>query len=172
MAQMNDVNLNGVEASMDAGGPVIPNGKYRAVITHSERKKTSDQQSELLALKFTIQGGEYSGQSVTARLNLWNKSQQACNIAKAEYKYILDAMRIQPPQDTQALHNLPLDITIVVEDYKKKNSNEMGKTNRITDYAPVGAVNTQNQQPQQQSQQPTQDQTGNAAPSTPPYAQQ
>ncbi len=156
--------MENVRAEMPSGS-VVPNDVYRVVVTGSERRKTKKNDGELLALKFTIQQGEYAGQSITTNLNLWHQNTAARNMAKQEYGCMLKAMGIPPVQDTQQLHNIPVNITVVVAEYKK-NDGTMGKTNNITDYAPVGQAN--NQQPNNPPAQ--NNQNNQQQDNTPPYA--
>ncbi len=147
MAQMNDVNMDGVEGSMSGGG-IIPADMYTATITKSERKKTKDQQSEMLVLTFTVQRGVCKGRSVILRLNLWNKNAQTREIAKSEYQYLLNALGMpKGVQDSQDLHNLPVLIQVIVDEYEKTNPRtrevEVKKSNSIIDYGSVKSSGAQ-----------------------------
>lgn len=117
----------------------IPAGKYLAMIVSSVRERTKAGTGELLKLEFAIVDGEFKERKLFARLNLWNPSEQAVQIALRELSAICHAVgKLQVP-DTVHLHNIPLTITVAVDpptaDGKIYNS--------ITGYeaaqAPVGA---------------------------------
>lgn len=142
MASLGNVNMKGVEPGLGGGG-VIPNGDYKAIITGSQWKKTKKQDGEALVIEFTVQAGEHRGAKLSHWLNLQNKSTDAVSIAKQELAYICKAMGIDPTkvQDSQMLHNIPLILTVVVDQFDKKDATgkltgEKGNSNKIRDFLP------------------------------------
>ena len=153
MANVSDINVNPDDANL-GGFSVLPEGVYRAVITDSPRKHTKSGDGEYLSFKFTIQNGEYAGESVFDNLNLWNPSQQAVRISMQRYELILQKLGTTSRNisETMDLHNIPIDIKVTVEEYSK-NDGTKGQRNVIKDFIQVGYANNQQQsQPQQQYQ--------------------
>ncbi len=169
MTAMNDLDMNGIEGQM-GGSALLPAGTYRCVLVEGNRKSTNKGTGELLELKFSIQGGEYSGSSIYHRLNLWNPSPTATKIAKQEYKYLLDNLGFTPAQisDISQIYNVPIDVKLIVKPYKKNDGTE-SESNEIADFIQVGQMNTQQQTQQQFQGQPVHEEVQKVQ--TAPYMQ-
>jgi len=123
-------NANDVEPFV--GFDPIPVGDYLVVITNSERQETKAGDSQLVTLELQVIDGPHKGRTLFDRLNLWNKSQKATEIARATLSAICRAVGVMQPRDTCELHNIPLIASVKVE---KREDN--GKyTNRISAYKP------------------------------------
>jgi len=97
----------------DSGGglPLIPAGKYTAIIVDSELKETSSRNGHLLALKLVITQGDYRDTEFTERLNIINPNETAVKIAYQTLARISEAVGMnQTPSDSTQLHNKPLVI--------------------------------------------------------------
>jgi len=111
----------------DTGGglPLIPPGKYRAVIVESDMKTTKDGNGQYLALKFVITEGQYANTEFTERLNLINNNATAVEIARKTLARICDAFGMdRTPSDSNALHNRPLLIAVETEIGKPYKGND------------------------------------------------
>src|SRR3954471_18291610 len=105
------------------GGGVVPEGWYKVVIRKSNTKPTraDPQNSGMLALECEILEGEFKGRNIYWNLNLWNKSQQAVEIAYKQltaltYVTGVFGLAAQPGPDNFApmLHNIPFFMHVVV----------------------------------------------------------
>ena len=137
-------NLSGFDASsVEPNQPrtAIPPGEYLAVISGSERVASKSGNGDLLKFEFTIQGGAQDGRKVFDRLNLWNKNEQAREIAKRQLSAICRAVNVLKPDDSKTLHDRQLVIVIESETYEGKSQA------RISGYKPKAGA--QQSAPQQ-----------------------
>ena len=109
---MSTINFNATEVEPSIGFDVIPAGKYNAVITDSDMKKTRSGSGRYLQLEFVIIEGEYKNRKLWARLNVENSNAEAVRIARADLSAICRAINVLKPKDSVELHNLPLEITV------------------------------------------------------------
>jgi len=109
----------------------IPAGTYLAVITASEMKPTKSGTGKHLELAFQVLEGEYKGRKVWARLNLENPSSVAVGMARSELSEICKAVGVMIPNDSQELHDLPLEIEVAL----KRRSDTGKMTNEIKGYS-------------------------------------
>ncbi len=129
MSDLNGFNANEVDPNFTF--EVIPAGKYLALITESETKRTKAGAGQYLQFTFQIIEGEYKGRLVWARLNLDNPNATTVKIARAELSAICRATGVLAPKDSVELHNIPLIITV---GHKKRN--DTGElSNAIKGYA-------------------------------------
>ena len=105
-------NLRDLDTSdapeLNEGFKVVPPGEYQLYMDSSERKATNDGQSEKLECVFVVAAGEYENSKIWCSFNLWNKSVDATNIAKAQWRAICEATVGQPDapnKDSASLHN-------------------------------------------------------------------
>lgn len=139
-AENSNPSLNGNLAGFDAsqvepsvGFEPIPAGWYVAVITDSEVKPTKAGTGEYLELSFQVIEGEHKGRRLWARLNLDNPNETAVHIAKRELSAVCRAVGVLTPNDSTALHDLPLKIKVTCK--ARKDTGEMG--NEIREYKAV-----------------------------------
>ncbi len=127
-------NLKGFDARnvepMDDFEP-IPAGKYVAAITDSAMKPTKAGDGSFLELTLQITDGEYKGRLLWDRLNLDNPSKLAVKIARSQLASICKAVGIMTPNDSQELHDLPLQVSVGLK--KRQDTGEM--TNEIGGFA-------------------------------------
>lgn len=140
MANLGNFNANNVEPSRNF--EPIPAGKYLAVITASEMKANKAGTGRYLELTFTIMDGEHKGRLLWGIYNLENPSDVAVKIAKSELADLCRAVGVMVPQDSMALHNLPLIIKVQCK--KRKDNDEI--VNSIKGYAKREAGGGQPQQ--------------------------
>ena len=114
MASLDGFDARTVEAS-EPMGP-IPAGTYTAMMIESDKKTNKAGTGQYLFVKFQIQSGEYAGRKVSAFLNLWNANETAKEIAFRDMAAICQAVGVMQPNDSQDLHNIPLDIVVGVRD--------------------------------------------------------
>lgn len=126
-------NLSGFDAGQVAPNSfdVLPAGEYEAVIVTSTVEQTSKGDGKYLKLELQVLNGEFQNRKVWDRLNLWNPSAKAVEIAKGTLSAICRAVGVLTPQDSSDLHNKPLRIKVTV-----RKSDEYGDQNEIKAYRP------------------------------------
>ena len=128
MADLQGFDARTVEP-MDQFEP-IPAGRYFAAITGSEMKPTKSGTGSYLELIFQVVEGEFKGRQLWARLNLANPNDLAVKMARAELAAVCKAVGVMTPNDSQELHNLPLEVTVKV----KPRSDTGDPANEISGY--------------------------------------
>lgn len=127
-------NLSGFDAGAVApneGFDVLPAGEYDVVIVSSVVEPTSKGDGKFLKLKLQVLNGEFQNRRLWDRLNLWNPSAKAVEIAKGTLSAICRAVGVLTPGDSSELHNKPLRVKVKVE-----KSEEYGEQNKVTGYKP------------------------------------
>lgn len=170
------MDLNGYDASqyeptVGGGGSPVPPGDYLAVIVATEEKENSKGTGSYLNITFEIVEGECQGRKVYTLLNLNNTSKVAVEIAQKELSAICHAVNVLRPRDSNELHNIPLVLSVILQD---RNDKPGEKTNKIVGYAPRGGAAPQRQQafgqqPPQQQQQYAQQPAAATAPAVAPW---
>ena len=174
---MTQLNFNAREVSPAEEYGIIPEGWYTAIIVESEMRPTKDGRGQYLSLQFKIMEGEHTNRIVFTNLNLKNANSIAQEIAYRQLSAIAHAVNVLDVQDSNQLHNLPLQIKVKV----RPPQNGYGENNQIAAYKAVenqAQMQPQSQpqaQPQTQYQPPAQEQTSpewaTETESTPPWVQ-
>ncbi|MFW6061883.1 MAG: DUF669 domain-containing protein [Planctomycetota bacterium] len=125
MADLNGFNANDYE---DTGFEPIPAGKYLAVISESEMKRSQDGSHEYLNLTFRVLEGEYANRLLWKALCIHHPKAQAKQIARGQLTSICKAVGILQPRDTAELHNPPMTVTVKV----RKRSDTGERVNEIS----------------------------------------
>jgi hypothetical protein len=130
---MSTGNLQGFDANNVAPSSfeVVPAGEYEVAIVSSVVETTKDKLGKFLKLELAVLNGQYQNKKIFDRLNLWNKSAQATEIARGTLSAICRAVGVMTPEDSSALHNKPMRVKVVV-----KKSPEFGESNEVKAYKP------------------------------------
>lgn len=159
-------------------GGSLPVGRHPVIIEKSEIAENSAKDGGFLALTLKIIDGPQAGQTGVYRLNLYNKSPQACDIANRQLSAICHVTGVFQVNHADQLHNIPFLIEVDFQkgdearakgytEVKKvfdRNGNEPGKPPAQQNAQPAGAgFGQQPQQPQQPQQQPQQQPATGAA---------
>lgn len=111
----------------------LPNGEYLAIISDSEIKETKSGEGGYIKLTFEVQDPiSDKGRKVFTNLNIYNKSQDAVKIARAELAAICRAIGVSNPQDTKELHDIPVVIKVKIT--KQEYNGEEKFQNKIIAY--------------------------------------
>lgn len=166
----------------------LPAGDYMVYISQTE-VATSDKGNELLKVTFdVIQPEQYQGRKVFSNYTIGGPSQSAIATGQSILKQVCKAVGVMHVADSQQLHDIPLNIRVVVREYQGKVGNEP-KAYWSTQSAPPpppksvaapprpgapGMTQPWQQPPQQQAPQPWQPQAAAPAPQqyAPPPQQQ
>lgn len=135
----------------------IPTGVYKAVITKSEIQENKSTQGHHLNLTLEVVEGDHMDAVVYDKLNLWNQSQKAAQIAAGTLSAIARAVGVMQFDNTDALHNRPMMIKVVL-----KSDPQHGEQNEVKSYksittdpnapSPGGSFMAKNPNPQQAQQ--------------------
>lgn len=108
------------------GLDAIPAGKYRCVVTDSERKTTKAGDGAYLQLKIQVVEGEHKDRVLFDRLNLWNKNEQASQIAASQLSALCHAMgHLQAVSKSSDLHGKPFTVEVACREYQGRITNEI-----------------------------------------------
>lgn len=122
------------------GAPVLPEGKYPAILAHTEPKQTRAQNGDyFIEATFIVTDGEHRGQKIVQRYNVQNSNVTAMDLAFGELACLSLAVGVMQWQDTNQLCNRPLILDIGMEDgrpWRDQQGNERpgNKQNRIRGY--------------------------------------
>ena len=170
MADISNIDLNGVEASKPGGRGAIPIGEYKAMIIKEEAKKANSGKGFWVRFTFQIIDGEHKGFELTHLLNLHHENPIAQEIARKDLEAIRQATRTQQGfSDTQELHNKPLMLhvghergTYVGNQFQRYNKtfkelpeHDVKIFNNVKGFSPIGAdAHSETVKPQTQASQP------------------
>ena len=163
MAQLiQPFNANNFDPTQRVDG--LPIGKHPVIIQSSDVKATKANDGGYLQLDLLIIDGPQKGTVGAYRINLYNASQQAVDIANRQMSAISHVTGVFMIQDTAQLHNIPF----VVEVGPQKNDPQYTEVKKVYDIhgnepgkAPAGGgaaqpqgggFGQQQQPPQQQPQ--------------------
>jgi hypothetical protein len=97
-----------------AGFIAVPTADYTVRAIKSEPKQTNDQTGGLLEIELEILDGQYAGQKIMYRLNLWSqKSEQAVKIAWGQLSALCHVTGVFQLQRTEQLHNIPFKVHVL-----------------------------------------------------------
>ncbi len=95
--------------------PLIPEGKYTGLIVKSELQPTSSG-GTMLVLTFVVTQGEHSDTEFVERINIVNSNDTAVKIAFETLAKIAKAAGLASiPQDSNLLHNKPMQLVVKTE---------------------------------------------------------
>jgi hypothetical protein len=123
-----------------SGGDDIPTGTYHVMIDNIERKPVTDKPTcaYLEVSMVVLDPGPYKGLHVIDRLNMWNDSAKAQDIAHKTFSALCHVTGILVLQDTQQLYNIPFAVKIVqTEQPNPDNPNTPYKNTNVKKYMDV-----------------------------------
>lgn len=136
-------NANAVAPATGEGQPVIAPGVYTAMMTESDPSQPNDKGNSYLKCIFEVMEGQHKGTKLTHRLNLWNQTPKAVEIATQEFSAmchaVMDEAERSQVSDSSQLHGRPMEITVAVETFTKSD-NTTGHSNKITKFARLGTA--------------------------------
>lgn len=128
---MAKINFDATAIEPATAFDVIPKGEYLAAAVSSEMKATKSMTGQYLQLSFEILEGKFKGRRVFERLNIQNENKTAEEIAQRTLSALCHALGIMQLHESEQLHDIPVLISLVVEEGK----GDYGPSNRITGYA-------------------------------------
>lgn len=144
------LNFDASKIEVNDSYDVIPdNTLANAVITSSEWKETKDKTGGYLALKYEIIDGNYKGRIIFENVNLQNSNATAVKIAQETLAKICKAIGKEQVQNSEELHNIPMNIKIGVNPAKDGYE----PSNKIKSYSKISG-STGTVQPQAETKPP------------------
>lgn len=113
---------------------VIPDAFYPMVISASKWEKTKKGDGVYLELTLTVVDGPMKGRKVWDRLNLQNPNTQAVEIAQRTLSAICHATGVLKVTDSSQLHDLPMEVKVIVK------QGEKGPMNEVKGYKKLGGA--------------------------------
>lgn len=111
----------------------LPAGRYQAMIIASEMRNTIAGNGQYLLLTFEILGPTHSKRRIWDRLNIVNPNPKAEQIAQRQLANLCAALGRDGVQESEELHNMPLNLEIGLQENKKMERME----NLIKGYLPI-----------------------------------
>jgi hypothetical protein len=93
----------------------MPAGDYKVRIIASEPKPTKDKTGGFLELTLQVLEGQFQNRELIYRLNLFNPSQQAVEIAYRQLSALCHVTGVFNIQDSQQLHGIPFIAMVVIQ---------------------------------------------------------
>lgn len=109
------------------GSAQLPIGKHPVIIVASEVKANKANDGGYLELDLQIQDGPNKGQIGAYRLNLYNKSQQAVEIANKQLSALCHVVGVFKVSDSSQLHGVPFVIEVGYQKGEDPATNPQGK---------------------------------------------
>ena len=126
---LSELGFNASTVEPASGYEPLPAGDYEVVITASDTQNTKAGTGKFVNLELQVLEGRYKGRKLFDRLNLWNPSSKAVEIAMATLSSICRAVNVLTPRDTSDLHNRPLLAKVVLT-----NDPQYGPKNEVRGY--------------------------------------
>lgn len=153
--------LNPFDASQVAPAAPMQNwplGSHKVVIVGNEIKATNDNEGGYLDLTLRVIEGEFSGFEGHYRLNLYNKSEKAVEIAYKQLSAICHVTGVYQVLDANVLMNIPFIAVVGLQKKVKQDDPDYTEIKGVKDIngndpGKQGQAPQQQQQPVQQPQQ-------------------
>jgi len=132
---VSDIDLTQVP-DQDTFEPV-PDGEYVCAVKHTEGRETKAGDGKYLQVELQIVEGPYAGRLLWDRLNLFNPSEKAQNIARRQFRSLWNAAGLAedaPTKDTSMLHGKIVQTSVVVSPAR----GQYGPSNDIKGYTAKG----------------------------------
>ena len=130
---MAGLNFNAATVAPKMGMDPIPQGTYRVAIVKSEHKEPVGK-APYLYFGFQVIEGEQKGRYINVNLNLEHDKESVRQMAMGELSCICHACGVVTIQDSQDLHNIPMEVDVVVT--PPKDGYDAG--NKIKQYRSLG----------------------------------
>lgn len=121
--------FNALNYNPNQSGSVLPIGKYPVIIESSEVKPNKENNGGYLQLNLKIIDGEHKGGGGVYRLNLYNQSQQAVEIAHNQLSSVCHVISVFNITDSSQLHDIPF----IVEVGPQKNDAKYTEVKKVFD---------------------------------------
>ncbi len=130
---MGNMDFDATNVEPNAPMDAIPSGKYIAKIAETEIKETKSGKGKYLQITLEIVEGQFKGRKVFDRLNLWNASAQAKEIAEKTLSAICHSIDILKIRNHEELKNNIVEIKV-----DKRTYEEYGEQNEVKGYSSAG----------------------------------
>lgn len=108
---MATLNCSELDQFDNSGFEALPDAEYVVMVRSSTVKAPkSDPTAEMITLECDVIDGKAKGRKLFFRFNTKNKSKQAQDIGRAQFKQLREAIGRPNPKDTLELHNVPFRV--------------------------------------------------------------
>lgn len=129
------IDLRQVDETQSTNYEPVPNGIYAVQVTGSESKQNKAGTGSYLKIEFTIIDKNFNGRKIWHNFNLFNPSEKAQNIGRAEIKKCIIACGLSDlVRDSSEMHSKMLRVKIAITD-----QGEYGLQNVIKDFYSIRA---------------------------------
>jgi hypothetical protein len=132
---LSDLSFDAKAVEPSSGFDLLPPGDYEVAIVSSDTQNTKAGTGKMVNLELQVLVGKFKGRKLFDRLNLWNPSAKAVEIARGTLSAICRAVGVLTPNDTSDLHNRPLVVKVVIT-----KDPQYGDKNEVKAYKPRTAV--------------------------------
>ena len=109
----------------------LPPGDYTAIVSESDMRDTKAGTGKYIELCIHIVEGQYEGRRLWERLNVYNPSERAENMARSQLKGLSIAVGKPGTKDREELHDIPFIISLDIDRRDPTRNKVMG-------YSPAG----------------------------------
>lgn len=134
-------NANAIEPNQGGNFNQLPVGKYPVVATASEIKPTADGQGGMVVFELlAIPGSPFAGATGLYRINLYNASDKARQIAEGQMSALCHVTGVFLINDTSQLHNVPFVVEITEQGLTKDQQEKKDAGQQVTPFTQVKKV--------------------------------
>ena len=137
-------NANAVDPTQGGNYQQLPAGKHPVIIVASEVKATSDNTGGMVVFELQVTDGPAKGASGPMRINLYNASDKARQIAEAQMSALCHATGVFMLQDTQQLHGIPFAVDVTEQPLTPQQVEKQQKGEKVTPFTQVSKILTAN----------------------------
>lgn len=121
------VNTDDADAHNSRSGSFepLPEDKYVVCINDTDRRFTRNKDGEYLELTLEVIEGPFKGRKLWPKLNLWNNSDKAVEIAEVQLAQICKAVGIVKLRDTNQLHGKILRARVTQREWNGQVQNDV-----------------------------------------------
>ena len=113
---MAKVNWNQGEYNASGDFPIVPKGRYLAIVHTSQEKLTRNKQGSYFEFEFNVvRPDEFKGRKLWSRLNINNPSDTAQRIGREQFNALCLAAGVEKVDDTARLHGKPIVLIVNIE---------------------------------------------------------
>jgi len=135
MADLNGFDANALPSpAADHGSGLVPPGRYEAVASASEMRRSRNGNATYLEVELELTAGEHRGRRLWDRFMMEHStSGRAVELGRRKLASLCRAVGVDSPSDSSELHGIP--VTAVVVQEVRKDTGDV--VNRVKGYEPM-----------------------------------
>lgn len=141
MAQLqNQFNANAIDPHQGGGVNQFPVGKHPVIIIGSQIKGNKDQTGGYIEFELQATAGPAQGSTMPMRLNVYNASEKARQIAEGQLSALCHAVGQFMITDTQQLHQLPFVVDVTAQSLTPEQQEKQARGEQVTPFTQVRKI--------------------------------